>query len=289
MDRASQSASDNLTPNLSSNTTPDQTPRPDDSDVVATDPTHAEGSSSESAPDSPDSADEQATRPKTESASSEENFWVELRNILVLSVVLAFGIRHFVAEARYIPSESMLPTLEINDRLIVEKISYHFNEPQRGDIVVFRPTDGIRQAEPNFKDALIKRIVGLPGETVAVRDGSVFINGQALVETYIQELPNYEWGPQVVPDGAYLVLGDNRNNSYDSHFWGFVPRQNLIGRAAVRVWPLDRLGSLDQEPLFYFEEQAPAEQELDEQELDRPELDEPELDKPEVDEAIPEG
>ncbi len=186
-----------------------------------------------------------------------ENFWVELRNILVLSVVLAFGIRHFVAEARYIPSESMLPTLEINDRLIVEKVSYRFREPQRGDVVVFHPTDAIQKANPNFKDALIKRIVGLPGDTVEVRDGKVYVNDQLLVENYIEEAPNYPWGPDIVPDDSYLVLGDNRNNSYDSHFWGFVPRENLIGRAAVRVWPLDRLGVLNEEPLFYFEE-APS-------------------------------
>ena len=189
------------------------------------------------------------------SQSPVENFWVELRNILALSIVLAFGIRHFVAEARYIPSESMLPTLEINDRLIVEKVSYHFREPQRGDVVVFSPTDAIQQANPDFHDALIKRIIGLPGDTVEVRDGQVYIDGQILVENYIDEAPNYPWGPEVIPEDSYLVLGDNRNNSYDSHFWGFVPQKNLIGRAAVRVWPLDRLGSLNNEdPLFYFEE-----------------------------------
>ncbi|MEB3355723.1 MAG: signal peptidase I [Synechococcales bacterium] len=189
-----------------------------------------------------------------------ESFWVELRNILALSVILALGIRHFIAEARYIPSESMLPTLEVNDRLIVEKVTYRFKEPERGDIVVFRPTDSIRQENPTFKDALIKRIVGLPGDTVEVEEGSVFINGEPIVEDYINEEPTYTWGPQVVPEDSYLVLGDNRNNSYDSHFWGFVPRDNLIGRAAVRVWPLNRLGSLDDEPVFLYEVEEGTEQ-----------------------------
>ncbi len=182
-----------------------------------------------------------------------ENFWVELRNILVLSIVLALGIRHFVAEARYIPSESMLPTLEINDRLIVEKMSYRFREPTRGDVVVFKPTDTIKAENPTFNDALIKRIVGLPGETIEVKEGKVFVNGEAIVETYIEEAPAYRWGPQEIAEDSYLVLGDNRNNSYDSHFWGFVPKKNLIGRAAVRVWPPNRLGALDKQPAFYFE------------------------------------
>ncbi len=186
-----------------------------------------------------------------------ENFWIELRNILVLSIVLAFGIRHFVAEARYIPSESMLPTLEVNDRLIVEKMSYRFREPKRGDVVVFRPTEAIQKAQPNFNDALIKRIVGLPGETIVVANGQVYIDEQPIVENYIDEDPAYSWGPQTIPEDSYLVLGDNRNNSYDSHYWGFVPKENLIGRAAVRVWPPDRLGALNEEPLFYFEEVRP--------------------------------
>lgn len=230
------------------------TPQPDPSDLHQ--PSHQPGSA-DHLPHPQRSNAALGIKP----SSPVENFWVELRNILVLSVVLAFGIRHFVAEARYIPSESMLPTLEVNDRLIVEKVSYRFREPQRGDVVVFRPTEAIQKANPNFKDALIKRIIGLPGDTVEVRDREVYIDGQVLIENYIEEAPNYPWGPQVIPEGSYLVLGDNRNNSYDSHFWGFVPRENLIGRAAVRVWPPDRLGALNEEPLFYFEEIPASEQE----------------------------
>lgn len=173
----------------------------------------------------------------------QENPWIEGLKTVALSAVLAFGIRTFVAEARYIPSGSMLPTLQINDRLIIDKVSYHFNQPDRGDIVVFQPTEELRQQ--NFKDAFIKRIIGLPGDTVEVKDDTVFVNGEALSENYLQDYPDYQWGPETVPEDQYLVLGDNRNNSYDSHYWGFVPRGNIIGRAVVRFWPLNRLGGVE--------------------------------------------
>jgi signal peptidase I len=194
-----------------------------------------------------------AQSPKTPSVNSHrapENPWVEGLKTIGLSAILALGIRQFVAEARYIPSESMLPTLEINDRLIVEKISYRFNPPQRGDVVVFWPTERLKQENPSLKDAFIKRVIGLPGETIEVQGGQVYVNEQPLQENYIAAEPEYQWGPEVVPEGEYLVLGDNRNNSYDSHFWGYVPRENIIGRAAVRFWPLGRVGELGPEPEY---------------------------------------
>ena len=102
--------------------------------------------------------------------TNQENPWLEALKTLGTAAVLAFGIRTFVAEARYIPSASMQPTLEINDRLIIEKVGYRFKEPQRGDVVVFNPTDKL--IEQNFKDAFIKRVIGLPGETVQVKGGT---------------------------------------------------------------------------------------------------------------------
>ncbi|MBC7969982.1 MAG: signal peptidase I [Verrucomicrobia bacterium] len=177
-----------------------------------------------------------------------ENPWVEGLKTIGLSAVLAFGIRTFVAEARYIPSGSMLPTLQINDRLIVDKLGYHFKEPQRGDVVVFSPTDTLEKQ--NFHDAFIKRVIGLPGDKVEVKDGRVFINDQPLKENYIAENPQYQFGPVTVTQGSYLVLGDNRNNSYDSHYWGFVPRDHIIGRAIVRFWPMNRLGEITPEPNY---------------------------------------
>lgn len=172
------------------------------------------------------------------------NPWVEGLQTIGLSVVLALGIRHFVAEARYIPSGSMEPTLQINDRLVIEKISYHLNPPQHGDIVVFWPPDSLT-APGKRRDAFIKRIIGLPGDVVEVRDGEVLRNGEVLAEPYIKAAPDYKWGPEEVPEASYLVLGDNRNSSYDSHAWGFVPQENIIGKAVVRFWPPDRLGLLN--------------------------------------------
>ncbi|HEY9648857.1 MAG TPA: signal peptidase I, partial [Chroococcidiopsis sp.] len=174
--------------------------------------------------------------------------WVEALKTIGLSIVLALGIRQFVAEARYIPSESMVPTLEVNDRLIVEKVSYYFGNPGRGDIVVFWPTDKLKQENPSLKDAFIKRVIGLPGDKVEVKEGLVFINDQPLSENYIAAAPDYQWGPETVPKDSYLVLGDNRNNSYDSHFWGYVPRKNIIGRAVVRFWPVGRIGTIGPAP-----------------------------------------
>jgi signal peptidase I len=185
-----------------------------------------------------------------------ENPWIEALKTIGLSAVLAFGIRSFVAEARYIPSGSMLPTLQINDRLIIDKVSYRFKNPETGDIVVFNPTETLEKQ--NFRDAFIKRVMGLPGQKVEVKGGRVYVNNQPLREKYIEEEPRYNWGPVTVPANSYLVLGDNRNNSYDSHYWGFVPRDRIIGRAVVRFWPLNRVGELDEYPTQLPAGQSPT-------------------------------
>ncbi|WAN70262.1 signal peptidase I [Moorena producens JHB] len=160
---------------------------------------------------------------------------------IILTALIAPLSRNLV-EARYIPSGSMLPTLQINDRLIINKWSYSFQEIQRKDIVVFLPTEKLK--EQNFKDAFISRIIGLPGDKIEVNGGKVYVNNQPLEENYIEEPPQYSWGPVTVPPDSYTVLGDNRNNSYDSHHWGFVPRENIIGKATKRFWPLDRAGAI---------------------------------------------
>lgn len=181
-------------------------------------------------------------------SESEENPILELLKTLVSAGILAVGIRACVAEARFIPSESMLPTLEIDDRLIIEKISYRFREPERGDVIVFSPTEALK--EQNYNEAFIKRVIGTPGDVVKVAQGKVYVNGKELSENYILNPPQYQYGPTKVPEGQYLVLGDNRNNSYDSHLWGFVPLENIIGRASVRFWPPNRLGNLNEKPLY---------------------------------------
>ncbi|MEL6440773.1 MAG: signal peptidase I [Cyanobacteria bacterium J06621_8] len=165
---------------------------------------------------------------------------------VVLSALVAVMIRLYVAESRYIPSKAMLPTLRVDDRLIIDKLAYRFRSPQRGDMIVFNPTKALR--EKNYNTAFIKRIIGLPGDIVQVRGEQVYINGEPLSEAYTMNEENQEeWTPQVVPPDSYFVLGDNRNNSYDSRFWGFVPRKNIIGQATQRFYPFESAGSLIEE------------------------------------------
>lgn len=203
------------------------------------------------------------------STQKPDSSWIaELGRTIVLSIVLALGIRTFVAEARWIPSGSMEPTLHGSpnqweaDKIIVDKLSYKFSNPQRGDIVVFSPTKELQQEQ--YQDAFIKRIIGLPGEQVALKNGKVYINNQPLPEnTYLspsqQTVVNVcTSGPQppflaksvTIPPNSYLVLGDNRNSSYDSRCWGVVPRENIIGRAIIRFWPLNNIGGIDKSPLY---------------------------------------
>ncbi len=191
----------------------------------------------------------------------------EVIHTVGMALLLFFGIHTFVAENRYIPSSSMEPTLQIKDRLIIEKLSYYFRKPQRGEIIVFHPPD--HPAIPNKGSVYIKRVIGMPGDKVSIQNGRVYINGTAIAEPYIQAPPAYTlptndpalcpdncYQPDrvidvkgfpsfVVPPDSYWVMGDNRNNSLDSHVWGFVPATNVVGRAAFRYWPLNnRVGAL---------------------------------------------
>jgi signal peptidase I len=203
------------------------------------------------------------------SSQQPDNSWiVELGRTVILSIVLALGIRTFVAEARWIPSGSMEPTLHGTpnqweaDKIIVDKLKYKFSQPQRGDIVVFSPTDELKKEQ--YHDAFIKRIIALPGEKVELRSGKVYINNKPLEEnnylgtqqsTVIDvctSTPSKPFliKPQTIPPNSYLVLGDNRNSSYDSRCWGVVPQQNIIGRAVLRFWPLNHVGGLDKSPVY---------------------------------------
>jgi signal peptidase I len=187
-----------------------------------------------------------AASPESSRLPGGHKLWIDAWRTIFLSAILAVGIRTLVVEARYISSESMLPTLQVDDHLLVNKLAYRFKGPARGDIVVFSPTPALEKE--NYHDAFIKRVIGLPGDKVEVRDRTVYINDQPLRESYLDYAPNYEWGPQLVPDKAYWVLGDYRNRSYDSHYWGFVTRDRLIGQAVVRFWPPQRLGPLKDVP-----------------------------------------
>lgn len=171
--------------------------------------------------------------------------WKSAIKVCGTGLALAFGIRSFIAEARYIPSGSMQPTLQVNDRVIVDKLGYRFSPPERYDIVVLNPTPTLSKLK--VRDALIKRVIGMPGEKVQVKDGQVYVNQLPLRERYIAEQPNYNWGPQTVPPKSYLVLGDNRNHSFDGHNWGFVERDHIVGQAIIRFYPPDKISSFPSE------------------------------------------
>lgn len=161
--------------------------------------------------------------------------WTET---IVVALALALVIRAFFFQVFWIPSGSMEPTLDINDRIVVNKVIYHFREPQRLEIVVFR---GVADSNLQKKD-LIKRLVGLPGETLVVKDGVININGHPLTETHSMNQDYANFGPVIVPPDSFFVMGDNRPASADSRYWGFLPKKNLIGPAVLRIWPLSKAG-----------------------------------------------
>lgn len=164
--------------------------------------------------------------------------------ILIIAIILAFIIRTFIAEPRYIPSQSMSPTLETGDRLVIEKVSYYFHPPEKGDIVVFEPPMQLQMQGYEKGQAFIKRIIARGGDKVAVQDGIVYVNNLPLEENYILESPHYNLESLEVPEGYLFVMGDNRNNSNDSHIWGFLPEKNIIGHAVFRFFPWQRIGSI---------------------------------------------
>ncbi|NJM98762.1 MAG: signal peptidase I [Phormidesmis sp. RL_2_1] len=145
-----------------------------------------------------------------------------------------------------VPSESMMPTLQVNDRIFVGRDRHY--RPDAGDVVVFTaPSKAIEIIEAEPDSLFVKRVVGLPGEKIAIHDGQLWVNDQPLAEDYVNAAPIYIWGPQTVPNTMYFVLGDNRNESADSHVWGFLPRENVIGKAYKIYWPAARVRSLQLE------------------------------------------
>jgi signal peptidase I len=181
----------------------------------------------------------------------------EIGVLVVTALVIAVVVKTFVAQAFYIPSGSMLPQLQINDRVVVSKVSYRLHDPRRGDIVVFdAPGDegdgdsalpvrflrsivqSIGLAAPST-DEYIKRVVALPGERVEAHDGRVFVDGRELVEPYLPAgTTTSDFTAVVVPPDTLWVLGDNRGSSADSRIFGPVPESTVVGRAFARVWPL---------------------------------------------------
>jgi len=190
-------------------------------------------------------------------------FWRELPVLVVMALVLALLIKTFLVQAFFIPSESMVRTLEPGDRVLVNKVIYRLRDPGRGDVIVFEDPHpkahedrgvvagffgwisrgmGLSQAQD---EDFIKRIIGLPGETVEGRDGSVWIDGRKLDEPYLNGVTTENFAPIKVPEGQYFVMGDNRPNSNDSRFsLGTIPRDKIVGEAFVIIWPPGRWGLL---------------------------------------------
>lgn len=178
---------------------------------------------------------------------------VEWVAVVVGALVVALVVKTFLFQAFYIPSASMEPTLEKGDRVLVNKLSYRAHDVRRGDVVVFELPEGAIGPD-GIKD-LIKRVIGLPGDTIESRDGAVYINDRRLEEPYLHDGTvtgdptngsNPEIQRQVVPDGRVFVMGDNRSNSHDSRYAdrGPIPIDSIVGRAFVLVWPPTKMGGL---------------------------------------------
>jgi signal peptidase I len=160
--------------------------------------------------------------------------------LVACSLGVALLVRAFLIQAFYIPSESMVPTLHKDDRVLVNKLSYKLHDIHRGDIVVFAAPPGTATSE--VKD-LIKRVIGLPGESIEGRDGNIYIDGRLIDEPYLPPaVRSREFPPEKVPAGHYWVLGDNRQDSRDSTFFKSIAQSAIVGRAFVRIWPVGNIG-----------------------------------------------
>jgi signal peptidase I len=158
--------------------------------------------------------------------------WVES---IIVALVLALIIRQFAFQTSEVMSGSMIPTLLVKDRVIVNKLVYrYYGQLQRGDTVLFRSTISPQD--------FIKRLIGLPGDEIKIRNSALFVNGKAVDQSkWNIRYPNNDFGPIKVPAGEYFFLGDNRPDSYDSRFWGSVPKNRIIGKAEIIIWPFTRV------------------------------------------------
>ena len=168
---------------------------------------------------------------------------------LFIWIIIALIIRWQVIEPRWIPSESMLPTLHIQDKILVEKLTPKITSKSnlskyKNKIIVFNVPEQLVEAgyEPNV--ALIKRVIGVPGDKVEVKEGNLYLNDIAQHNYISDKNINYSTGPYVVPENSLWVMGDNRNNSMDSHIWGFLPYEKIIVKAIFRYWPLNNFGPI---------------------------------------------
>jgi len=199
-----------------------------------------------SAPEVTDGASQQSSSSSSSSSSLPD--WLSKDDVqtVAIAVALSYAIRIFIAEPRFIPSLSMFPTFDVGDRLVAEKITYRFlRPPSTEDVVIFHPPKNVGRGGGLLDDnVFIKRVVAVEGDSVQVKNGRLIVNGTPRNEPYINEKPKYTLGKFTVPEGHVFVMGDNRNNSYDSHIWGPLPKENIVGRACWKYWPPQKFGGL---------------------------------------------
>jgi len=168
------------------------------------------------------------------------SFFRELILTIVFALVIFFLLQATV-QSFFVDGTSMEPSFEDRQRLLVSKVAYYLHEPERGDVLIFRRPG-------NEQKDYVKRLIALPGDTVEVKNETVYVNGLPLEETYIKSQPHYTVDKQIIPENNYFVLGDNRNNSDDSHNGWVVPHQNIIGKAWLSIWPPDKWGLVPDYP-----------------------------------------
>jgi signal peptidase I len=204
---------------------------------------------------------------KSEPAVSLVRSLAEVPLLIALAVAIVVVVRFLFVQAFYIPSKSMVPQLEVQDKVVVSRMAYRLHSPRRGDIIVFpAPPGAPRETQPphggspvrrafrfvgqrlgltSTTDEFIKRVIALPGETVQAHDNHIYINGRLLLEPYLPSgTVTQDFDPQKVPSGELWVMGDNRPNSYDSRFFGSIKQRSIVGRAFLRLWPVTHVAFL---------------------------------------------
>ena len=181
-------------------------------------------------------------------AEKKSSILEDFKNLFIW-IIIALIIRWQVIEPRWIPSGSMLPTLQIQDKILVEKITPKITSKSnlsklKNEIIVFNVPEQLIEAGYESDIALIKRVIGVPGDKVEVKEGNLYLNDIAQNNNVSDRNINYSTGPVIVPEKSLWVMGDNRNNSMDSHIWGFLPYEKVIGKAIFRYWPLNNIGPI---------------------------------------------